>query len=429
MNTKSVVAKPKAAKAAVKAAKAVVKKPKAVPKATKAVVKKPKAAKAAKAVVKKPKAAKVAKAVVKKPIKYNNINGGGGSSRSSTSGVGSYLRKLFPFKRTSNAVAPIPPVIKEDTPVVEEPSRAPIEKCVRPSPSNLLNKILQDYKTLFVDKIIEKDFTLYDLLFLIENIADNLDKFFEEFLHFYPIIIFNVDDEKTYYGDDNKFLKFQDELVKINSRIRYYVGTLIDRPTITYRIFENIVVEKFEPPAKDLKPDGKLDTSKMVYNGILDGTQKGRKEYMKSGLNFFRFKYILNLNKQRKANKIQYLCYKLYFGDELLVTGEGQNNEYKDFNHIVEGLYIILQVFFSYILFMEINDKKEVHTDIIDQCKDYITTAKQSARQNLILFNKLYQRLNEAINEQKTSQYKSEEPLAVWRSSKQKYSSLGITWK
>jgi hypothetical protein len=405
MNTKSVVA--------------VVKKPKAVPKATKAVVKKPRAAKAV---------PKAAKAVVKKPRKYNNINGGGGSSRSSTSGMGSYLRKLVPFRRTSNAVAPIP-VIKENTPVVEEPSRAPIEKCVRPSPSKLLDKILQDYKTLFVDKIIKKDFTLYDLLFLIENIADNLDKFFEEFLHFYPIIIFNVDDEKTYYGDDNKFLKFQDELVKINSRIRYYVGTLIDRPELTYRIFDSIVVVKFEPPVKDLKTDGKLDTSKMVYNGILDGAQKGRKEYRKSGLNFFRFKYILNLNKQRKANKIQYLCYKLYFGDELLVLGEGQNNEYKDFNHIVKGLYKILHDFFSYILFMEINDdKKEVHTDIIDQCKDYITTAKHLARQNLISLDKLYKQLNEAIDEQNMNQYKSKQPLAVWQSSKKKYSSLGITW-
>jgi hypothetical protein len=36
------------------------------------------------------------------------------------------------------------------------------------------------------------NFTVYDLLPLIENISENLNKFFEDFLYFYPIIIFKV---------------------------------------------------------------------------------------------------------------------------------------------------------------------------------------------------------------------------------------------
>jgi hypothetical protein len=91
-------------------------------------------------------------------------------------------------------------------------------------------KILDDYNALFVDKIISDSeiFTVYDLLVLIENIADNLNKFFEDFLHFYPIIIFKVNQiyYDDYYDDDKKILKFQDDFVKINSIIRSYIEYL-----------------------------------------------------------------------------------------------------------------------------------------------------------------------------------------------------------
>jgi hypothetical protein len=78
----------------------------------------------------------------------------------------------------------------------QEPQKDYLNKIIEqrspPSSSNLLNKILCDYNALFVSKIMPNNFTVYDLLPLIENISENLNKFFEDFLYFYQIIIFKV---------------------------------------------------------------------------------------------------------------------------------------------------------------------------------------------------------------------------------------------
>jgi hypothetical protein len=413
MNTKSVVAVvkkpkvvPRAAKAVPKLEKAVVKKPKVAPKVEKAIVKKPKVEKAivkkpkvAKAVVKKPKAAKVAKAVVKKPkatpkaVVKKPIKGGVVSGFS--------IRKMLGLRTTSNAVVPTSNrQVIEETPVVEEPQKAPIEGCVQQSPSILLKKILDDYKALFVDKIIPNKFTVYDLLVLIENIANNLNKFFEDFLHFYPIIIFKVDENgnKIYYDDDMKFLKIQDRFVKINSIIRYYIEKLgnmyYKKPRFwnTKFIKYSLLTEHY---TTERNYGTYLDTSKIVYNGILDGTQKGIKEYKRAMLNFFKFKYILKLNDyDMKANSplILFMNYELYFGDTILSKNLGENF---DFNIvIVKELYEILQNFFSYIKFMEINKNKgEIDTELKGVCEKYIKDATNAANTNLNALNELYKNL------------------------------------
>ncbi len=75
----------------------------------------------------------------------------------------------------------------------QEPQKDYLNKIIEqrspPSSSNLLNKILGDYNALFVSKIMPNNFTVYDLLLLIENISENLNKFFEDFLYFYGFII------------------------------------------------------------------------------------------------------------------------------------------------------------------------------------------------------------------------------------------------
>ena len=375
MNTKSVVAVVKKPKATPKVAKAVVKKPKAAPKVAKAVLKKPKAA---------PKVAKAApKAVVKKPKR-----GGAGSG---------FFRKMFGLRTTSNAVVP---TFSSLTPIVEELQKAPIEECMQQSPSILLNKILGDYKTIFVDKILGNNLTVYDLLVLIENIANNLNKFFEDFLHYYPIIIFKVkeEDKGTYLYFDRSILKFQDKFVKINSIIRKYIKYLgsIHYPNYEFR---NTKFPQFEVSKKHISYlNGGveyLDTSKVVYNGILDGTQKGIKEYKRSRLNFFKFEYILELKDYEKMSDNKnpltlYKDYRLIFGDSFDLGEIGDLD--KD---IINGLYEVLRDFFNYIEFMKINSKieTEINPEIIAVCRKYIEDAKKTAKKNLVALNGLYETL------------------------------------
>ena len=406
MNTKSIVAAVKKPKAAPKVAKAVVKKPKAAPKVAKAVVKKLKATpKVAKAVVKKPKATpKVAKAVVKKPkatpkvakaVVKKPIRGGGGKE------LVKYVKSMFGTR--SNAILPtsnrLTQVI-EETPIVEELQKAPIEECMQQSPSILLNKILGDYKTIFVDKILGHNLTVYDLLVLIENIANNLNKFFEDFLHYYPIIIFKVkeEDKGTYLYFDRSILKFQDKFVKINSIIRKYIKYLgsIHYPNYEFR---NTKFPQFEVSKKHISYlNGGveyLDTSKVVYNGILDGTQKGIKEYKRSRLNFFKFEYILELKDYEKMSDNKnpltlYKDYRLIFGDSFDLGEIGDLD--KD---IINGLYEVLRDFFNYIEFMKINSKieTEINPEIIAVCRKYIEDAKKTAKKNLVALNGLYETL------------------------------------
>jgi hypothetical protein len=366
--------------------------------------------KSAKAVVKKPRSAKAVvkatKAVVKKPKKYN----GGGSGMSIFGHLKSYLPRIT--KKKSNAVAPTAVINEEQQ--APEPQKAPIEKCVRPSSSKLLNKILDDYNALFVDKITSDSeiFTVYDLLVLIENIADNLNKFFEDFLHFYPIIIFKVvnkNDHEFYYDDDNKFLKFQEEFVEINSIIRSYIENL-GRSTNNIPRFwgtQNIYYVPLPEHYSKIRYDGHpvvtyLDTSKIVYNGILDGTQKGIKEYKKSGLKFFKFEYILKLKDyvKMRTSSSPLTLYKLHgitFGDSLF----GSKNKIHEFNIvIVEGLYKILRDFFSYIKFMEIkegNDK--IDPEIKKECEKYINDAKITAKKKLADLDNLYDKLQGGIHD------------------------------
>ena len=334
MNTKSisaVVKKPRATP------KAVVKKPKATPKA---VVKKPKAT--PKAVVKKP---KVAKAVVKKPIR------GGVGSRSSN-GTKALIGRVFTRltgRTPSNAVAPMPTSVSPIN--IEKKGRLDFLKRIRPSPSALLDKIKDTYIS-YMDNLLGVEYiTAYDLLVLIDTIAFNLNTFFEDFLYYYPTIKF----KGNKYVDDD-LLTYQSKFVRLIENIRRYLHNLHlggKYIAIPYKIYE-----------------GNLDPSKIVYSGILDGTQEGIEGYKRSPLNFFTNKLIISLDELLEQHKEishyrrDYKQKNINIGDFLCFVG----NSSIYLHNIMTDLNDILQQFFKHIQSIGIND---------DLVKD---TAKENLR-------------------------------------------------
>ena len=400
MNTKSIVAvvkKPKAAKVA-KVAKAVVKKPKATPKVAKAVVKKPKAApKAAKAVVKKP---KIAKAVVKKPI-----SGGVGSKAKSS--IGATIRGVLSAsarrigrtfsrqgKTPSNAVVPtnlsptttgLLPRQQGNTPsntvvptslsptTIEREAQLDFLKSMRPLPNILLDKIKDTYIS-YMDELLKNKFiTAYDLLVLIDAIATDLNKFFEDFLYYYPTIIFKGN-KKAYAYD---LLTYQSKFVRLIENIRYYINRL------------GISYHTVKPRKGDLyfiKGDLYFEPSTIVYNGILDGTRtKGM--YERKRLNFFTNKLIITLEELNKLDPYYRRLLNddnINFGRLLVYVGE----EPIEFDKIIIELNEILLDFFGHIQSMEINeDKSAQEDDKIKQSSKYIELVKKTARENYKIIN------------------------------------------
>ncbi len=365
MNTKSVVAKPRVAKAAKavlktapKVVKAVVKKPKAVPKA---VVKK---LKVAKVVVKKPKTAKVAKAVVKKPRKYNNINGGAGSvnsgSLANTNGVlAASMSRMSNnmFGKNSRAVSQVP----------QASQKAPIKSDKRPSPRELLYKIRDDYSENFVEK--KWNFKVNDLIILVNNIAENLNKFFEDFLRYYPNIIFKYPDN----------YKHKERLFK-RSLLKYQQGHLD---------ILNIIV-------KYLKKRVSLSTylslsSKNIYSGVLDGSQEGKTEYDKGKYKFFDSSKLENLPKNI-INKLKEQEFS--FGDDIFFYYFGYRNE-GQFYYIAMQLNLILIDFLEHIQLMEIN---ELTDDLYREAlQKYIQKVKETAIEILVYFEKCKSTLSKEI--------------------------------
>ena len=397
MNTKSIVAAVKKPKAAPKVAKAVVKKPKATPKTAKAVVKKPKAApKAAKAVVKKP---KIAKAVVKKPI-----SGGVGSKAKSS--IGAIIKGVLSAsarrigrtfsrqgKTPSNAVVPtnlsptttgLLPRQQGNTPsnavvptnlsptTIEREAQLDFLKSMRPLPQILLDKIKDTYIS-YMDKLLENKFiTAYDLLVLIDTIATDLNKFFEDFLYYYPTIIFKGN-KKAYAYD---LLTYQSKFVRLIENIRYYINRL------------GISYHTVKPRKGDLyfiKGDLYFEPSTIVYNGVLDGTRtKGM--YERKRLNFFTNKLIITLDELNKLDPYyrRLLNDNIYFGRLLVYVGE----EPIEFDKIIIELNEILLDFFGHIQSMEINeDKSAQEDDKIKQSSKYIELVKKTARENYKIIN------------------------------------------
>jgi hypothetical protein len=364
MNTKSIVAVVKKPKVVPRAAKAVVKKPKATPKVAKAVVKKPRATpKAAKAVVKKPKATpkatpravpKVAKAVVKKPRKYNNINGGVGSvnsgSLANTNGVlaasaSRMSNGLFKIK-SSRAVTHAPQVSQN----------APIKSDKRPSPRELLYKIKDDYFENFVKK--RWDFKVYDLIILVNNMAENLNKFFEDFLLYYPNIIFKY--PANYKHKERLFkrslLNYQQDHLDILNIIVKYIKKRIS--VLAYLSL----------------------SSKNIYSGVLDGSQEGKTEYDKGKFKFFDSSKLENLPEHIKKilkNK------KFSFGDDIFFYYFGYRNK-GQFYYIAMKLNLILIDFLEHIQLMEINEPVD---DLYrGALQEYIQEVKDTAIEILVYF-------------------------------------------
>jgi hypothetical protein len=331
MNTKSVVAKPRVAPKVVKAAKAakaVVKKPKAVPKAAKAVVKKPRAAKAAKVVpkvakvvVKKP---KVAKAVVKKSLS--------GSIRSRSDGG-------YFFSRRSNAV------VDEDV-------------LQYPNPSILLEKILEDFKGKHIS-------TVYNLIELINNMAENLNIFFEDFLHFYPEIRFE------YTGVYNKkgLLIYQQYHLDTLSMIVKYVKKIKYYPTF--------ILPYYNRP---------------IYSGILDGNQKDKKKYSEGNFKFFDSykledlpEHIIKKLKTTIFTYRKFINYTTYYDPS------------SSFENINRNLILILTHFFEHIQLMEINTDMSLDEERNKILQAYIDKVKSTAQPLLEECNKMYTYFNVSV--------------------------------
>ena len=370
MNTKSVVA--------------VVKKPKVVPKVAKAVVKKPKATpKVAKAVVNKPKATlKVVKAVVNKPIR------GGGMNRASIRGlfsatgrIGRGLFSRLQGRTPSNAV--VPTNLSPTT--IERGVQLDFLKSMRPLPNILLDKIKDTYIS-YMDKLLEnKLITAYDLLVLIDTIATDLNNFFEDFLYYYPTIIFKSN--KKAYADD--LLTYQSKFVRLIENIRYYINRL------------GISYHTVKPQKGDLyfkKGDLYFEPSTIVYNGILDGSRtKGM--YERKRLNFFTNKLIITLKELNNLDPYykRALNDNIYFGRLLVYVGEDPIQ----FDKIIIELNEILQEFFGHIQSIEINEDKSMQEDDkIRQGSKYIELVKKTARENFKIINWKGNELKSAIEQQ-----------------------------
>ena len=423
MNTKSVVAVVKKPKVVPKVAKAVVKKPKATPKVAKVVVKKPKATpKVAKAVVKKPKATpKVAKAVVNKPkatlkvVKavVNKPIRGGGMNRASIRGlfsatgrIGRGLFSRLQGRTPSNAVVPTnlsPPTtelfsrLQGRTPsnavvptnlsptTIERGVQLDFLKSMRPLPNILLDKIKDTYIS-YMDKLLEnKLITAYDLLVLIDTIATDLNNFFEDFLYYYPTIIFKSN--KKAYADD--LLTYQSKFVRLIENIRYYINRL------------GISYHTVKPQKGDLyfkKGDLYFEPSTIVYNGILDGSRtKGM--YERKRLNFFTNKLIITLKELNNLDPYykRALNDNIYFGRLLVYVGEDPIQ----FDKIIIELNEILQEFFGHIQSIEINEDKSMQEDDkIRQGSKYIELVKKTARENFKIINWKGNELKSAIEQQ-----------------------------
>jgi len=418
MNTKSVVAKPKVAKAAKavvkkpkampKVAKAVVKKPRAVPRAAKAVVKKPKVAKAvvkkpkatpkvAKAVVKKPKAvpkaakaAKAAKAVVKKPIRGGVRSRTSNNLRTSFSGVlsatASRIRSTFSRgqRRTpSNAVAPSNAVVAPIA-IEKEVRLTKLKRMLRPPPNFLLDKIKDTYIS-YMNKLIDVGFiTVYDLLVLIETIATDLNAFFEDFLYYYPTIIFK-DNKYASNIYSRGLLTYQSKFVRLIENIRHYIHDLKSGGGHDIGI-----------PYYRSRYEGYLDASTIVYNGILDGTQEGIEGYKKSPLNFFTNELILSIDGRYSSYISEYKRKNLYFGRLLVFVGENPI----EFNTIIMELNVILQQFFSHIQSIGINEGiSALDEEKIEQSRKYIKLVKDTATENLRIISSYPYKFNLLIEE------------------------------
>jgi len=410
INTKSVVAVvkkpkavPKAAKAVLKTApkvvKATVKKPKAVPKAVpkvaKAVVKKPKAAKAvpkaAKAVVKKPKATK---AVVKKPIR-------GGTGSKAESRIAASIRGIFPAsarrigntftrlqrKTPSNAVAPSNvslTAIEKGVPQGRTPSNAvlapiviekevrltKLKSMLRPPPNFLLDKIKDTYE-LYMEKLLNNEFTVYDLLVLIDTIATDLNAFFEDFLYYYPTIIFK-DNKYASNIYSRGLLTYQSKFVRLIENIRHYIHELKTEGGQDIGIPYDY---------KYRRRNVYLDASTIVYNGILDGTQS-KEMYENRQLNFFTNELILSTDTDGRYSSYirKYERIKIHFGRLLVFVGENLI----EFNTIIMELNVILQEFFMHIQFIGINEGVGARDkNKIVQSGKYIELVKETAKENL----------------------------------------------
>ena len=230
---------------------------------------------------------------------------------------------------------------------------------VRPSPSALLDNIRDTYISS-MDNLINRRFTAYDLIVLIYIIAYNLNTFFEDFLYNHPTIKFKVNkDMKAYYTDD--LLKYQSKFVKLIQDIRHYIHKF----GVSYK-------------KKPKKGDEYFDASTIVYNGVLDGTQKGIEEnYAKSPLNFFTNKSILSLEEINNLPPFyrRALNDKIYLGSFASVN----DNLIVGLNGITIELNEILQDFFFHIQSIGIKDGV---VGALDEEKEYIKDVKATAINN-----------------------------------------------
>ena len=269
---------------------------------------------------------------------------------------------------------------------IEREAQLDFLKSMRPLPNILLDKIKDTYIS-YMDELLKNKFiTAYDLLVLIDAIATDLNKFFEDFLYYYPTIIFKGN-KKAYAYD---LLTYQSKFVRLIENIRYYINRL------------GISYHTVKPRKGDLyfiKGDLYFEPSTIVYNGVLDGTRtKGM--YERKRLNFFTNKLIITLEELNKLDPYYRRLLNddnINFGRLLVYVGE----EPIEFDKIIIELNKILLDFFGHIQSMEINeDKSAQEDDKIKQSSKYIELVKKTARENYKIINWKGNALQSAIEEQ-----------------------------
>jgi len=322
-NIKAKMKAPKVAKAKVakspkvaKVAKAKVAKSPKVAKAPKVakVAKAPKVAKVAKApkvakVAKAPKVAKVAK-VAKKVTLMKLISGGGGCFSAPSHGL--------PKKQNQASCQSQTQAIHESKPPLPE---IVIDNNVKNLMIKSLHNIHNLYITLFITKIRNDNFTLNDLILLINNITTNLNIFFEYFINYYPYIKFEKSKYYDWYDDINvDITNYQRDFIYLIRDIHGYI---------------DYIGKNKNSESQSLK----------LYGIISQGDAKTK--YYNSGLHFFKSDLNYPQDILREFKNI-YIKFNESVDDILYPYSIEYPYSIK-FNDIINRIHYILKNFFGHI--------------------------------------------------------------------------------
>jgi hypothetical protein len=315
------------------------------------------------------KAAKSAKVALKKPKKNMNVGGGTGSSRikiSTTKKTNLSPKAASPQTLVIQNSRSLPPIISIDL------SRIQIF-------ISIFGEIIGDYQKLFINKIQQGKFTLYDLIIFINNITARLNKFFENFLDYYPYIKF----------EKNRSFDFYDNMLKYQSKFIYLIN-YIHRYIVNIGKTKRIGNLQYQFPLIQSWNGYHIDSSSILYGAGLyanegDKDMLVKSNYKKSDLYFFK-SYL----DYPRDNLEQLKQFNISFNTNLAIIQRPDDLYFIESDHIIKELHNILEGFFDHI-------KSSITNGYVPENKrekDYINTlifhVKENAKINSVLLNTYY---------------------------------------